>query len=142
MNKSVLSIVALFSAISLNSCKEDEQVYIDWSITTPAPEEFNILNAHGFHPELIINTSAKSGSVTLESSNARDVCIEYTADRYVSSEMGYTISKTGDNTLLIEFEAIDNLTETLNETMLLTAKIGSKTVGCPTLITRSPEEPI
>ena len=142
MNKSVLSIVALFSAISFNSCKEDESVYIDWNISTSTPEAFNILNAHGFHPELIINTSAKSGSVTLESSNARDVYIEYTADRYVSSEMGYTITKIDDNTLRIEFEAIDNLTETLNETMLLTAKIGSKTVGCPTLITRSPEEPI
>ncbi len=141
MNKSVLSIVALFSAISLNSCKEDERVYIDWSITTPAPEEFNILNAHGFVPELIIKTSAESGSVTLESLNAREVQIEYTSDRYVSSEMAYTIRKTGDNTLLIEFEAISNLTETRNETVLLTAKIGKQTVSCNTLITRSPKEP-
>lgn len=142
MNKSVLSIIALFSAISFNSCKEDESVYIDWNISTSTPEAFNILNAHGFHPELIINTSAESGSVTLESSNAGGVYIEYTADRYVSSEMGYTITKIDDNTLRIEFEAIDNLTETRNETVLLTAKIGKHTVGCPTLITRSPEDSI
>lgn len=132
-------ILATIAILSFSSCKEDDPVYMLWDVTGKAPDTMEILNAPGYHPQIVINTDYAEGEVTIKCTNFKEVFFDTAAtgkEEYVNEECHFSAKKVDANTVKISIKDMPPAKEPVSDLFIIWAKDGKNKVTTPIAVNR------